>query len=59
MLGWTIIFSLITAISALWTAISPEPVCWAARSTSIVFGSLVLFCIACVVAGNAARNGLR
>jgi hypothetical protein len=59
MLGWTIIFSFITVLSALWAALSPEPVCLAARSTGIVSGSLVLLCFLCVIAGNAARNSLR
>jgi len=59
MLGWTILFSLITAVSALCGGLESEAACWTARSAGVVFGSLVLLSLFCVVAGNAVRDGLR
>lgn len=59
MLGWTLLFSLITATSALSAAFSHDSICWAARSAGTVFGSLVVLCLGCVIAGNAVRDSLR
>ena len=60
MLGWTILFSGLTAISALLAAaLGPEAPCWAARCASFVSGLLVLMSLTGVIVGNAVRNSLR
>ncbi len=60
MLGWTILFSGLTAISALLAAaLGPEAPCWGARCAGFVSGSLVLMSLTGVVVGNAVRNSLR
>lgn len=60
MLGWTILFSGLTAISViLAAALGPDTPCWAARYAGLVCGSLVIMSLAGVILGNAIRNSLR
>ena len=60
MLGWTILFSGLTAINALLAAaLGPDAPSWAARYAGLVCGSLVLVSLAGVIVGNAVRNSLR
>ena len=60
MLGWILLFSGLTAISALLAAVfGPVAPCWAARYGAMVCGTLVLVSLAGVIVGNAVRNSLR
>ncbi len=60
MLGWTILFSGLTAINALLAAaLGPEAPCWAARYAGLVCGSLGLASLGGVIVGKAVRNSLR
>jgi len=59
MLGWTILFIFIAASSALCAGFGPEAASWTARSACVVFGSLVVLCLFCELAGKAVRDSLR
>lgn len=59
MLGWTIVFTLITAISAAIGAYGTGPESFVAHTASIVFGALLAISLVCTLAGRAVRHSLR
>lgn len=59
MLGWTILFSLITALATMFAAVDATSANWAARSVGLVFGSLLVLCLFCEIAGSSLRDRLQ
>ncbi len=59
MLGWTILFAILTGVSAIYAKLQPETAYWSACSAVLVFGLLVFLSLCCTFAGKAIQNFLR